>query len=381
VRPGERHHLCRECNHNRRYPPQLADESKSDSESDDESNVLYERDPSSFSRLSEEQRWAIIALSKQKKPKKSKLEIAKEVRCSVPTVRHWISRYALTGTVKDEPRGRKRKTDENTDVNIVVTSIDDHFKKPKQIKAALDLEVSRRTVDRRLIEADLPGRVAKKEHNFTDEHLRKRVSFGEGYMNWTKHDWSLVLFSDESHVEMGEHGQIWVRRPVGDPYDPEYMAHKEPHPDRVSIWACISSRGLGAIHIFTQNLDAKLMKQIVQKHLIKTAQRLFPPGNWWLLWDNDKKHKSILVQTWLHRWGINRIDFPPYSPDLNPIENFWNDLKRRIETHNATNIAELQEHIMIEWNNTDPDFLAKIADSMPDRCRAVVASGGHKIPY
>ncbi len=59
----------------------------------------------------------------------------------------------------------------------------------------------------------------------------------------------------------------------------------------------------------------------------------------------------------------------------------WNDLKRRIETHNATTISELKDHTMMEWNNTDPDFLAKIADSMPDRCKAVVTSKGHKIPY
>ena len=75
------------------------------------------------------------------------------------------------------------------------------------------------------------------------------------------------------------------------------------------------------------------------------------------------------------------LTFPPYSPDLNPIDNFWNDLKRRVETHNATNITELQDHIMTEWNNTDPNFLAKIAESKPDRCKAAVTSKGHKIPY
>jgi hypothetical protein len=263
----------------------------------------------------------------------------------------------------------------------VITSIVDPFMKPKQIKAELDLAVTPRTVDNRLIEADLPGRVAKKELDFIEKNLRDRVSFGAGYGNWTKKKWSLVLFSDETHIEMGEHGQVWVRRPVGGALDPKYMAHKEPHPDRVSVWACVSTTGIGRIHIFTDNLDAKLMKDILQTHLIAAARDLFPPGAWWLLWDNDPKHKSILVKQWLHNHGILRIDFPSYSPDLNPIENFWNDLKRRVETHNATTIAELKKHIMEEWNNTSKKYLRTIADSMPDRCKAVVASQGHKIHY
>ena len=41
-------------------------------------------------------------------------------------------------------------------------------------------------------------------------------------------------------------------------------------------------------------------------------------GEWWLLQDNDPKHKSKEVQTWLHNHGVSVLDFPPYSPDLNP---------------------------------------------------------------
>jgi hypothetical protein len=297
-------------------------------------------------------------------------------------VNHWINHYQISHTVEDKLRsGRKRKTDENTDINIVLTSLVEPFKKPKEIKAELDLDVSHHTIDRRLNEAGLPGRIARQEHDFTPAHLRARISFGEGYKGWSKKKWSLVLFSDETHIEMGQHGQIWVRRPVGEAYNPTYMAHYEPHPERVSIWACISSRGLGAIHIFTDNLDGPLLKNILQQHLIQAARRLYPIGPWWLLWDNDPKHLSVIVKRWLHNHGVSLLDFPSYSPDLNPIENFWNDLKRRVETHNATNITELQHHITIEWNNTDPDFLAKIADNMPARCKAVVASKGHKIPY
>ena len=149
-----------------------------------------------------------------------------------------------------------------------------------------------------------------------------------------------------------------------------YMSHKVPHPDRVSVWGCFSSNGLGDLVVFTDNLDSTMMRNILKDHLVQSANRLFPSGGWWFLQDNDPKHTSLIVKQWLFRNGIQCIDFPPYSPDLNPIENLWNDLKRRVESHNAANIEELQQHLSTQWEETNADLLAELAASMPRRCRA-----------
>ena len=75
------------------------------------------------------------------------------------------------------------------------------------------------------------------------------------------------------------------------------------------------------------------------------------------------------------------IELPPHSPDLNPIENLWADLKRRIESRNVRSIAELKEIITDEWQKTTPLSCANLVDSMHDRMRAVVAAGGFKTRY
>jgi len=88
-----------------------------------------------------------------------------------------------------------------------------------------------------------------------------------------------------------------------------------------------------------------------------------------------------LVQDWLFTHGVACIDFPPYSPDLNPIENLWADLKRRVETRHAQTTQELEAHLKEEWETTSPTLLASLAHSMPARCSAVLANKGHRADY
>ena len=105
---------------------------------------------------------------------------------------------------------------------------------------------------------------------------------------------------------------------------------------------------------------------------------LMAKGQWYFLQDNDPKHKSREVQTWLHNHGITCIDFPPLSPDLNPIEHLWADLARRIEQHQDSTMEELQERVATEWAATSVSFLQTLVHSMPQRCQAVIkADGGH----
>lgn len=58
-----------------------------------------------------------------------------------------------------------------------------------------------------------------------------------------------------------------------------------------------------------------------------------------VIWDNAKFHKSPEIEILIESAGCKLLFLPPYSPDLNPIEHFWAELKawiRRFRTKEMT---------------------------------------------
>lgn len=308
------------------------------------------------------------------------------IGCDKRTVNHWILHYDRYGNVDDNKRsGRPRITSSLQDNKIIRKAKEVKFTSPRQVRRQLKLKkVSARTIDRRLIAAGLSGRIAKKKHRYTEEEKRKRLSFANGYLNWTNKQWNLVLFSDEKKFSLGFNGQVWVRRPIGEELNSDYVMNDKSHQLKLNVWGCFSGGGMGYCYIFNENLDAKKLKKIIGENLLASAELLFPsnpPIQWYYLQDNDPKHTSGLIKTWFHNHGVTDMDFPPYSPDLNPTENLWNDLARRIEERCCTSIEKLQDAIAEEWEKTNRHFIKSLANSMHNRCQAVIACNGDHTRY
>lgn len=81
----------------------------------------------------------------------------------------------------------------------------------------------------------------------------------------------------------------------------------------------------------------------------------------------------------MHDKGIQVMDHPAYSPDLNPIENIWRDLEERVEKHNCMNVDDLQTTVENEWRATSVDLCRRVIADMKTRCELIIRLKGSKI--
>jgi transposase len=309
-------------------------------------------------------------------------DIAVELNCDEHAVSRWIHRWNATHSLNDADRcGRPRCTTDDVDQDIMIYSNNHHNDLPATIKHELDIHSSSRTVRRRLSEIDLHTYVEQYESEFLMLNLKRRISFAEGYLQWGDDEWSHVLWSDHTLFTLDYQIRHYVMRPPGHGNDPEYMGVYKKKEGAVWLWGCMCAKGLGHAELYTDTLTAAHYQRILKLNLVKSAHTFWPTGMWYYQQDNASPHTAGTSKVWFHNHGITLLDFPPHSSDLSPIENLWNDLKRRVYSHNPNTMEELEDWISKEWLATDLNYIRHICLSMPHRLELLLASKGHKIHY
>lgn len=88
------------------------------------------------------------------------------------------------------------------------------------------------------------------------------------------------------------------------------------------------------------------------------------------------------VKEFLKTTGLKALTWPGNSPDLNPIENCWQVVGRRLAERKPVNKQELQEAIIHVWHHVlDKEYILKLIRSMPSRIQAVIKARGGVTKY
>lgn len=295
-----------------------------------------------------------------------------------------IKRYHERGTVVSRcSPGRPRVTTRLQDNLIKRKCTRDPFLPASQIKAELDLPISSRTIQRRLVEKGLYSRRPAKKPLLTKKHRMNRLAFARQHLHWTIQKWNTVLFSDESKFNMiNSDGMCFVRRPVNKRLDPRYYKTTVKHGGgSVLVWGCFSGNGTGPLYCINGIMDRFLYRDILENIMLPYAEEEMPL-RWRYQHDNDPKHTAQVVKQWFQENNVTVLPWPSQSPDLNPIENLWEILNLKIRGENRyTNKAEIFSALQRAWTEISPQTIRNLIESMPRRCAAVIKNNGYATKY
>ena len=158
----------------------------------------------------------------------------------------------------------------------------------------------------------------------------KRYLYAKDNENRPDDYWNNVMFVDEKKFELiSKHRRQWIWRKQNRAYDPgNTKAHTRSQ--SIMVWGCFRANGTSDIVVIPTTMTGIVYRDILKKHLKSLAEKIGLKKGWKLLQDNDPKHTSKVVQTELNKMRIKRINHPPQSPDMNPIENLWDIVDRKI---------------------------------------------------
>jgi len=362
------------------------------------------------------ERWRIVELQESKWSQK---RIARECKCSLQAVRRWIRRHKETGTVDDRPKtGRTPVLTHEQAEGALKHLISGQFAGAAHVATHLrhakitPMTLHKSTIIRHAKKAarsdgdKLKVRRGRPPKGLTGTTISKRLAFA---LKCVGFPWDLVMFTDRKRFYFRYPGsRVRMIRWLLDSSEKDSSegVFQPNNPNCFNIYVGITRHGATTAHEVAgstgfkhQHVNGKGQKaknitkgqyqEVVGKTFLPEGDRMFDTTRWYLQQDNDPTHSVAggVVLDWNKKHGkaIEMLEgWPPSSPDLSIIENFWSHIESEANAAGCKTLEEFKNCIKMLVNSRSKDMMAYLStlyDSMPKRMEEVIRLKGKKTKY
>lgn len=254
------------------------------------------------------------------------------------TISELVSKFNETGTVKDIKKSGRPKSATDDDSIELVREFYEENKQYSIRKAGLLLDMKKssvQTILRKKIKS-FPYKIQMR-HRMDQDDMDRRDRFAFRMSRWIergKLSSGKIWFSDECHFWLDgyvnkQNYRFWATE------NPRIFETAPLKSIRVTLWCAISSCGIIGPFFFEGNVNHERYREMLENDFIPTAQGLEAVDDFWFMQDGATPHRTIdvfnLLDEHFHgrviglnyesRYGCG-IEWPPYSPDLNPCDYY-----------------------------------------------------------
>jgi transposase len=210
---------------------------------------------------------------------------------------------------------------------------------------------------------------------------RKRLAWARKYSLWTPSQWKYVLWTDEANFRLKTTPRSFVWRREGSELVEDAIATSVKWGDgSIMVWGMISGsvkRRLLRVH--AGSITATSYQTLIQR-VIATLPSLRTTRGRSLVWmqDNAPPHAATSTASYLAATGYQMMTWPPQSPDCNPLEHVWSQIKLKLRGRQFASQDALWAAVQQLFEAVD---IQPLLESMPRRVAAVIANAGGHTKY
>lgn len=148
------------------------------------------------------------------------------------------------------------------------------------------------------------------------------------------------------------------------------------------VWGGFTSCGKLRLAFVTCRMNSEDYQNVLGAHLLPFIRRR-ARKNFIFQQDNAAIHVSASTRAWFSAKKIELLGWPACSPDLNPMENLWAIIVRRVYANNRQfqTVADLETAIIDAWDSIQPNIIKNLVSSMKNRLFQVINRNGRLTDY